>query len=218
MIEYPKIETVFVRDEKTRRVLPDQLRLPEFGIVNSWIASEKIDGTNIRVGRKDGQAVILGRTEGAQFSVPAVDYLRSIFTREALARNFAEGDDDFVLFGELYGPKIQKGGSYSPTLRIRLFDVRVGHWWLKREDVAVVAAGLGTEAVPEVSRLWSIPVSAEELACVMNDSRVASEDGGTGCRAEGIVARSEPLLLMRSGERVMWKLKFRDFEGGRGAR
>ena len=213
MIEYPKVETVFVRDEKTRRVLPGQLRLPEFGIVNSWAASEKIDGTNIRVGRENGAVRIAGRTDNAQFSVPAMDYLRSVFTDEALAQVFPPGDDDFVAFGELYGPKIQKGGSYSPTLRIRLFDVKVGFWWLKREDVASIAASLGIAAVPELGIIASPPRSHDALASVIDVSRVAKEDGGTGCYAEGIVARSEPLLLMRNGQRLVWKLKFKDFGG-----
>ena len=32
---------------------------------------------------------------------------------------------------------------------------------------------------------------------------------------EGIVARTEPLLLDRRGNRVMWKLKTKDFKPGR---
>ena len=209
MIEYPKIETVFVRDEQTRRVLPDQLRLPEFGAVRSWAVSEKIDGTNIRVGREGGTVRITGRTDNAQFSGPAMDYLRSVFTVDGLA-HFA--DDDFVVFGELYGPKIQKGGGYAPGLRVRLFDVLVGHWWLKRDDVAGVAVALGIAAAPELGFIEDIPRTPESLAALVYASRVAAEDGGTGTKAEGVVCRSEPLLLTRGGGRVMWKLKFRDFQ------
>lgn len=208
MIEYPKIETVFVRDEKTRRVLPDQLRLPEFGAVRSWSVSEKIDGTNIRVGREGGVVRITGRTDNAQFSVPAMDYLRGVFTREALA-GFT--DDDFVVFGELYGPKIQKGGGYAPSLRVRLFDVLVGSWWLKREDVAGIAQAIGIGVAPELPTISEVPRTVEALAAVVDASRVATEDGGSGIRAEGVVCRSDPLMLTRGGNRVMWKLKFRDF-------
>ena len=219
MVEYPKIETVFVRDEKTRRVLPSQLRLPEFGIVNSWAISEKIDGTNIRVGREEGQVRIVGRTDEAQFSVPAMDYLRGVFTVDAVRAVFPEGDDDFVLFGELYGPKIQKGGGYAPSLRIRLFDVKVGRWWLKRDDMAGIASCFDLATVPELGPIAQPPRSIEEMAGpwqwagTANESRVARQDGGTGRCAEGIVARSEPLLLLRNGQRLMWKLKFRDFGG-----
>jgi hypothetical protein len=213
MIEYPKIETAFVRDERTRCVLPDQLRLPEFGIVRSWAANEKVDGTNIRVGREGGKVCLAGRTDNAQFSVPAMDYLRGVFTAEALARVFPEGDDDFVLFGELYGPKIQKGGDYAPGLRVRLFDVKVGFWWLKRDDVAGIALALGIAAVPELGIITGPPRSRDDMAALIDVSRVAMEDGGAGCYAEGIVARSEPLLLLRNGQRLMWKLKFRDFGG-----
>jgi hypothetical protein len=211
VIEYPKIETVFVRDEKTRHVLPDKLRLPEFGIVHQWSVSEKIDGTNIRVGRENGEVQIRGRTDNAQFSVPAMDYLRSIFTPYALRSTFPEGEDSFILFGELYGPKIQSGGGYCASLRVRLFDVKVGHWWLTRESVNDIAGQLGIAAVPELSIINFIPRTVEERAGLVDSSLVATEDGGAGCKAEGIVARSEPLLLMRNGDRVTWKLKFRDF-------
>jgi len=47
MIPYPKIETLFKRDETFR--VTDKLRLPEFALVREWLVTEKVDGTNIRV-------------------------------------------------------------------------------------------------------------------------------------------------------------------------
>lgn len=43
------------------------------------------------------------------------------------------------------------------------------------------------------------------------ESTVAREDGGSGCVHEGIVARTEPMLFTRRGDRVIWKLKGKDF-------
>lgn len=51
MIEYPKIETLFDRDEVTHKVIVGKWRLPEFEYLqnNNWSFTEKIDGTNVRV-------------------------------------------------------------------------------------------------------------------------------------------------------------------------
>ena len=40
---------------------------------------------------------------------------------------------------------------------------------------------------------------------------VAKEEGDESHRAEGVVARTTPLLFTRKGQRLMWKLKVKDF-------
>lgn len=49
-MEYQKIQTLFKRDEKNV-IIPTELTLPEFGYLKDckWEATEKIDGTNMRV-------------------------------------------------------------------------------------------------------------------------------------------------------------------------
>ena len=42
-------------------------------------------------------------------------------------------------------------------------------------------------------------------------SEVVKSESGQQHRQEGIVARSEPLMLDRLGNRIMWKLKVNDF-------
>ena len=51
MIEYPKIESLYDRDETTHRFKIGEFRCPEFEYLyeNMWSATEKVDGTNIRV-------------------------------------------------------------------------------------------------------------------------------------------------------------------------
>lgn len=90
MLEYPKIETLYNRDEKTHRVIPEQLRLAEFGNIRRWQITEKVDGTNIRIGLSpDGNVSFNGRTDNAQLPAPLVSYLQTTFTAEKLgARSF----------------------------------------------------------------------------------------------------------------------------------
>ena len=48
---YHKIETLFERDEKTKKLINGKFRdeTIEFLKDNTWVFTEKVDGTNIRV-------------------------------------------------------------------------------------------------------------------------------------------------------------------------
>ncbi|MFZ4790115.1 MAG: RNA ligase family protein [Candidatus Competibacteraceae bacterium] len=216
MLEYPKIETLYNRDEKTHRVIPEQLRLAEFGNIRRWQITEKVDGTNIRIGLSpDGNVSFNGRTDNAQMPAPLVNYLQITFTAEKLGAVFpAANQDEVLLFGEGYGAKIQKGGIYRRDMAFRLFDVLVGPWWLEPDDIADVAAKLNILTVPFLGEIDILPRTRDDLKTLLgNDgnSTVSIQDQGSGGRAEGIVARTVPLLLTRRGQRLLWKLKFRDF-------
>lgn len=214
MITYPKIETLYNRDP-TFKIAPASLRWAEFSLVNHWYLTEKIDGTNIRVGlASDGRVTFGGRTDKAQIPGPLLAYLEETFPAERVAAVFDPGAE-IVLFGEGYGERIQKGGGdYRPGVAFRLFDVWVGGWWLNAADVDDVAAKLGIRTAPCVGRnvhFSHFPQTAGELRAILSESLVASEEG-RGRAAEGIIARTDPLLLRRDGRRLMWKLKFSDFE------
>ncbi len=216
MLEYPKIETLYQRDKATGKVITSQLRLPEFGNIRRWQITEKIDGTNVRVGLLPGGVVThSGRTENAQIPAKLLDYLQETFTLDKLQPVFAESpDSEVILFGEGYGERIHGGGAYRQGISFRLFDVLVGQWWLEPEAIADVAAKLGILTVPVLGEIDFLPNCADELAKWLGhagNSTVAIQDGGRGVRAEGIVARTVPMLFTRRGQRLMWKLKFQDF-------
>ena len=62
-MEYPKIITVFERDEATGKVLPGRLKLAETALPKSWLVTEKVDGTNIRIGFGPDRLTYNGRTD-----------------------------------------------------------------------------------------------------------------------------------------------------------
>lgn len=215
-MQYPKIETLFDRDDKTFKVIEGQLREPEFGLVSRWLVTEKIDGTNVRVFWEKGAVRFGGRTDNSQMPTFLLAYLQQQFTPVALAGAFDEGVRA-TLFGEGYGPKIQKGGgNYRDDVSFRLIDVVVygedDHvWWLTWDNVVDVAAKLSVETVPVLGRDASIE---EAIATVKNGahSQVAFiEKQGNEITAEGIVCRTDPPLFTRRGHRVAWKLKTKDF-------
>jgi len=217
-MKYPKIETLYNRDKDTFKVVPGQLRKQEFGLINRWIMTEKVDGMNIRVILfPDGHIEFRGRTDKAQLPKELEKHLTKTFTCDKMYSVFDRDEHGLfptiVLYGEGYGPKIQKGGIYRDTQSFRLFDVRIGDWWQDWDSVMVFAKSLEIQTVPYVGVLvGGLPDSIESLERIIPTSYVAAQDGTEGkVQSEGIVARTDPLLLTRSGQRLMWKLKFRDF-------
>lgn len=213
-MEYPKIETLWNRDERTHKVIPGALRLAEFGNIKVWRVTEKIDGMNVRVIlAPDGTVTYTGRTDDAQMPVPLLAYLSQALPLTRLIDVFDIGQQ-VILFGEGYGGKIQKGGNYRPDPALRLFDVLVGPWWLEPEAVTDVASKLNVLTVPDLGVIDYLPHTAGELTHILNSGHSvvsAMEGGNASYTGEGIVARTVPLMLTRRGERVMWKLKFKDF-------
>jgi hypothetical protein len=211
MDEYPKIETLFVRDEKTGKVLIERWRLPEFEYLAGlkWRWTEKIDGTNIRIGWGavggpiDGPLVhIGGRTDRAQIPAALVGRLQQLFTPEKMETAFPE--HGVILYGEGYGSGIQKGAGYKPDgVDFILFDVRVGEWWLKWDDVQSIATRLDISAVP----VWSEGTLFEATEAVR--SPIPSRLGQAW--AEGFVVRPMVEMRMRNGQRIIGKIKTRDF-------
>lgn len=214
-MKYPKIETLYNRDKDTFKVIPSELRLPEFGLVKRWLVTEKVDGTNIRVMLDtDGNVTFEGRTDRAQIPAHLLRHLDDMFTQELMCSLFEPnelGYPEVTLFGEGYGEKIQKGGNYRKGVSFRLFDVRVGDWWLNWSSVQEIARNLGIKTVPYLGYIDFLPTCYAELEDVISLSVVAEEECGKLIRPEGIVCRTEPLLLMRNGQRLIFKLKFKDF-------
>lgn len=126
-----------------------------------------------------------------------------------------------VVYCEGYGPKIQGGGKYRKDIAVRIFDVFIqdennflGGWWLEPDKVADIASKLGVKTMPELEleNMRAI-VSAVKYGI---KSIVAVEDEGIPeTMMEGVVARMKPPLFTRKGERVIFKLKTKDFAEGR---
>lgn len=208
MTEYHKIQTLFKRDmeSKHKTLLEGQWTLPEFEYLagNVWTFTEKVDGTNIRVIFKDGGITFGGRTDDAQIPAQLVARLNERFLplAQRLGEVFADGQA--VLYGEGYGAKIQKGGgNYRADQDFVLFDVRVGQWWLQRADVEDVAGKLGIDAVPIIGE--------GTLHDAVARAKAGIRSTWGDFQAEGIVARPKTELKTRSGQRLIAKIKCRDF-------
>ena len=211
MHKYPKIETLFKRDEKFK--VTDEIRLPEFENIKRWLITEKIDGTNIRIifNNEKGSLVFRGRTDNAQMPTFLYEELLKMFHIERFMEVFHDAKE-VCLYGEGYGAKIQKGGgNYNKGNSFRLFDVWIGGWWLEWDSVEEIAKQLGIKTAPFLFEKADVD-TAIKLVRRGTLSEVATEEGIEGHKAEGIVARAYPMMLFRNGIPIKWKLKVSDYK------
>lgn len=210
---YPKIWSPFLRHtEGPNRNRFDTTRWtrPEFELLEDldWEWTEKVDGTNIRLIWNGYFLLYGGRTDEAQLPVPLVRALDDLVSKDLVEQCF--GAQPAVLFGEGYGAKIQKSGSlYRPDPGFVLFDVRVGPWWLRRPDVEDVAQKLGIDVVPVHLR----GTIGQAIDLVTGNGRGGNPlDSAWGdFPAEGLVGRPPLGVLGRDGDRLLVKIKAKDF-------
>lgn len=210
MSEYHKIQSLYLRDPATKfkTFLEGKFTLPEFEYLKDleWTFTEKIDGTNIRVywDATKEQFSFGGRTDEAQMPTFLFSKLTELFTAETLKAALPEGEG-WVLYGEGYGAKIQKGGGdYIPSgVGFILFDVCCEGIWLKRESVEDIARKLSIPCAPIVG--------AGTLELAVHMCKVGFPSQLRASAPEGLVIRPKVELLNRIGQRVITKLKLRDF-------
>ena len=211
--------SVYKRNEQTKKFIIGEYSTSEIKYLkdNDWIWTEKVDGTNIRVMWDGKDVVYAGRSDEAQLYTPLLwkldTYFKSPEQREKLMQIFGTGDsvgegwleDTVVLYGEGYGAKIQKGGGnyIKDGVDFVLFDVRIGHWQLERENVEDIANKLGLKVVPIIG------YGTLDEAMEMTKKGFKSQWGDF--MAEGIVMRPRVELFTRKGDRIITKVKHKDF-------
>lgn len=227
METYHKIQTLFKRHTEGKnkgKMIRDAWTTPELEFLagNEWEFTEKVDGTNIRIGMWAGfeEPEFAGRTDRAVIPDYLLSYLEATFTREAFEKaNLAI--DPITLYGEGYGPKIQKvGGNYRDDHSFVLFDVKVGNWWLDRKNVDDIAAKLGIDSVPTIGTgtlydaidIVSTGITFEKSGAVKRWGSGTLQSRWGNFDAEGIVARPVVPLFDRKSQRIITKIKAVDFK------
>jgi hypothetical protein len=214
---YPKILTAFERGDRYKFVQnPDtqimggyQWCKPEFDEIKTFEVTQKIDGTNTRVVYKNGKVYFLGKTEESTFLHEHILKLESIFPVEKL--KFVFGDKDVTLYGEFFGGKIQAGSTVNQEEDFILFDVKIGDLWLLFKDIKDIAEKLNINVVPFIGLL-----NIDEIIEIAKNGYPSLIP--TIPTPEGIIAKSASGLRFTDGERVMFKLKSKDFKQGGSAK
>ena len=209
MKEYEKIETIFARDEKTKKLNENIYRNETIEFLKDieWEFTEKIDGTNIRIIWDGHKVSYYGRTDKAQIPSQLMNRLIELFGGDINEEMFEQkfGDMPVMLIGEGYGAKIQKGGGdYRADNDFILFDVCINGNYQPRESIKEIANYFNIDVVP------TIMVGRLQDGVDYVKSKPKSKIGNAD--SEGLVARPLKELKDRTGNRIIVKIKVKDFE------
>ena len=207
MKHYSKIQTVFKREMRNKgKIIEGEYSLPELKYLkdNTWIFTEKVNGTNIRILWNGKRINFGGKTDNAQLPVKLLYKLQEIFDDKTKKFKEMFGDDEICLYGEGYGAGTAKGsGNYSKEPNFVLFDVKIGEWWLERKNIKDIADKLDLMIVPIVG--------SGTLGEMVKTTRKGFDSQWGAFIAEGIVARPQVELKCRNGNRLITKIKYKDF-------
>lgn len=172
---------------------------------NYWYWTSKWDGTCTGIHYPDPGAEVLGRRRYHVFGKSSKTVLEPRHERvlcEWAEEHFEQFEGSgLTIYGELVGPNIQSNRHGLPEGAFKPFDVRnaQGEWW----DRSRVASVVGAEepfvmTLDDVVQSFSAGISPPNVFDGMLDV------------SEGIVGT--PNLLSLKGERIITKLKWKDFQ------
>jgi len=129
--------------------------------------------------------------------------LQELFPVEKFKTLYSE--TPMCLYGEGYGAKIQKnGGNYNPTgVDFVLFDIKISDVWLKRDAIEDIARHLQIKTVPIIGK----GILEDAIELTKNGFKSIWGD----FIAEGLVLRPKIELKTRNGNRIITKIKYKDF-------
>lgn len=215
--DYHKIDSLYKRDKKGKIIINDYSK-KEFEFLKDvvWIATEKVDGTNIHfdlITDSDSNVTnitINGRTDKAEIPDYLLNQLESVKNKLIKTKVF-KPNCKVQVFGEGYGNKIQDGSCYSYTQKFIVFDVVIigenKKWYLDRDTVQRITEEIGLDIVPVmfIDTLSEI----ENYVKYGIGSMVAENDN---VMAEGVVCIPSVPLFDNKGERIIVKIKTKDYK------
>ena len=228
---YQKINTIFMRDVNNIIMPYNDFVSPELEWLRNckFDATEKIDGTNMRIEVSckliEGELRMVveykGKSDEAQIPPHLYKFMVETFPKEKVlaALDLPEiitdtvlaekewGIPKYTIYGEGYGVKIQNGGNYiSNGVGFIVFDVKVNDWWLLRNNVAEIAEKLGAPMVPYMGQ-FTIDEAIEFVRKGFKSTIAENKE----YLAEGLVLTSPYGIKNRKGERIIFKIKHNDF-------
>jgi len=212
--KYYKFSSPFKKDDKFKNTNELSQELPK----GKWILTEKIDGTNIRIiltksDNEHPRLTLIGSrklilNQNDKSSKQYMDCLKEVNLNK-LKEYFKDVDSTITIYGEGYGAGVQKGGIYSKEKNFRVFDIRIGEAYQDFKYVEKVCIDNQLNIVPIFGEVDII----QYQGC-LNDLNVFTETlikDGDGGKPEGLVYKFEPVLLNKYKERLIFKVKFKDF-------
>ncbi len=174
-------------------------------LLKEVVCTEKVDGTNARFGLVEGQFLVGGRNiifgpNDDPFGFHSWVIENDI---EARVRRAFPDDPTVTIFGEWFGPGIQKGIDYGKERRFAGFDICFGKNWADPYEVHEFFAKMDLPTVPIVYRG---PMEQEYIDNLRGwTTRVGMQKEGNVW--EGVVITPPRILRDRWGGRLIAKAK-----------
>lgn len=224
MSEYHKINSIYKRDRSTNKFILGDYSIPEFKALENvkWHATEKIDGTNIRIelsfytapeGIKCNME-FHGRTNNADIPKHLQAKLHELFDGIDWNSVFpdAKHEDKITIYGEGYGFKIQSGGNYCGNdVNFIMFDIKYNNYWLEWDSVVDISKKIHVNFVNDFGYMTLMEAIEFVKKGFVSPLAESHPNGNKQYIAEGLVLRAPCGLLRRNGERIIVKVKHKDF-------
>lgn len=117
-------------------------------------------------------------------------------------------ESPIYIYGELYGPGVQKGGHYGNSLRFAVFDICQQGWFLPVGMLTEMCNNLGLDMVPYIGKRKLY--DAENMV-VHGFKTMVWEAKDPDYIEEGIVARPVVPIKDSRGKRIIVKIKYCDY-------
>ena len=211
--QYPKIQTLFKREAKGKKypIIEGDWSLAEFPLISKWYVTEKLDGTNTRIIIKRNREILIkGRKKASQWHPEVLAFLKDEIVPKLSDPLFVEPKPSYiVVFGETVGYKIQGSKYFKEKNAFYVFDVANVYddkaIWSDAPTVSEFCKDFSLNYVPELGFMNTNEVI--ELVKKGFKSKVNNKE-----IAEGVVLKTIPNLYDSQGNRIISKLKHKDFE------
>lgn len=213
MIEvYPKFYAPYERKEHSKLVdinKPKRDIKPYMTDDMTWTVSEKLNGINTRI-IWDGYSIeVKGRNDKTELQGGQLDLQGDLIASQMDNGNFMFdelfGTKKVTIFGEVIGTKIQGNPYKLGETQFKVFDILINDVWVSPEGITKIAEDLNMSTVMHYTvRGWD-NVMTNFIEIWKN------------CRKkkfyfEGLVAYPAHQPLTKKGERVITKIKVKDFD------
>ena len=207
MKEYQKIETLYKFDSSKRKFVKEFYNpLIEYLAPLTWLATEKVDGTNTRIQWDGHKFNFSGRTDQSTLPNEVVDLLNEKFDHGmeiAFEQKF--GNKEVILFMESFGGKIQNGVYSIKQERLIGFDIMVGDIYLDRLVAFAIFKEFGFETVP----CLNFEKLQDAIDFVLSKPKSYID---TNAIMEGLVVMPTKRIYDHMGNRIIVKIKVKDLE------
>lgn len=205
-----KIDGTNMRFEVTKEIVPSE---------NSAVPAVAGVKFNVRIaGKTDAAQIPPFLLKHMEEKYPAKKVLESLGLEEFIHvkswekhgwKDFSDIPSVYVIYGEGYGAKIQKGGGnyIKDGNEFIVFDVRVNDTWLTVESRNSIAEKLGAPIVPLIGYF-----TIDEAIQFVKEGFKSKISENPDYLAEGLVLRTDLGLLDRRGRRLITKIKHKDFK------